>query len=50
MKARFMHDLGSLSLDNAIARHDGEAHDAARGFRDLSPAEREALITFLKTL
>jgi CxxC motif-containing protein (DUF1111 family) len=50
MKARFMHDLGSLSLENAIARHDGEAHDAAESFRGLSPAEREALITFLKTL
>jgi CxxC motif-containing protein (DUF1111 family) len=50
MKARFMHDLGSLSLENVIARHDGEAHDAAQDFRDLSPAEREALITFLKTL
>jgi CxxC motif-containing protein (DUF1111 family) len=50
MKARFMHDLGSLSLENAIARHDGEAHDAAQGFRELSPAERKALITFLKTL
>jgi CxxC motif-containing protein (DUF1111 family) len=50
MKARFMHDLGSLSLESAIARHDGEAHDAAQDFRDLSPAEREALITFLKTL
>jgi CxxC motif-containing protein (DUF1111 family) len=45
-----MHDLGSLSLESAIARHDGEAHDAAQDFRDLSPAEREALITFLKTL
>jgi CxxC motif-containing protein (DUF1111 family) len=50
MKARFMHDLGSLSLGNAIARHDGEAHDAAEAFRELSPNEREALITFLKTL
>jgi CxxC motif-containing protein (DUF1111 family) len=49
-KARFMHDLGSLSLGNAIARHDGEAHDAAEDFRELSPKEREALITFLKTL
>src|SRR5271168_1203612 len=37
MKARFMHDLGSLSLESAIARHDGEAHDAAQDFRDLSP-------------
>jgi CxxC motif-containing protein (DUF1111 family) len=49
-KARFMHDLGSLSLGNAIARHDGEAHDAAEDFRELSLKQREALITFLKTL
>jgi CxxC motif-containing protein (DUF1111 family) len=49
-KARFMHDLGSLSLGNAIARHDGEAHDAAEDFGELSPKDREALITFLKTL
>jgi CxxC motif-containing protein (DUF1111 family) len=49
-KARFMHDLESLSLGNAIARHGGEAHDAAEDFRELSPREREALITFLKTL
>ena len=50
VKARFMHDLGSLSLYNAIERHDGEAHDAARGFRDLSAAQKEELITFLRTL
>jgi len=49
-KARFMHDLGSLSLENAIERHDGEAHDAARGFRDLSRTQKEELITFLKSL
>ena len=49
-KARFMHDLGSLSLYNAIERHEGEAHDAARGFRDLSAAQKEELITFLRTL
>jgi CxxC motif-containing protein (DUF1111 family) len=50
MKARFMHDLESLSLHNAIERHDGEAHDAAQGFRDLSAAQKEELITFLRTL
>src|ERR1700733_11023926 len=50
MKARFMHDLGSLSLHNAIERHDGEAHDAAKSFRDLSAAQKEELITFLRTL
>jgi CxxC motif-containing protein (DUF1111 family) len=49
-KARFMHDLGSLSLENAISRHDGEAREPARRFSELSPEEREALITFLKTL
>ena len=49
-KARFMHDLKSLSLENAISRHDGEAHDPARRFKELSPEERDVLITFLKTL
>src|ERR1700723_3259532 len=49
-KARFMHDLRSLSLENAISRHDEEAREPARRFRELSPEEREALITFLKTL
>jgi len=49
-KARFMHDLGSLSFENAIRRHEGEAREASRGFRELSPADKQALITFLKTL
>jgi CxxC motif-containing protein (DUF1111 family) len=49
-KPRFMHDLRSLSLEDAIARHDGEAREPARRFRELSPEERQALITFLQTL
>jgi CxxC motif-containing protein (DUF1111 family) len=49
-KARFMHDLRSLSLEDAIARHEGEAREPARRFRELSPEERKALITFLHTL
>jgi len=49
-KPRFMHDLRSLSLEDAIARHDGEAREPARRFRELSPEERQALITFLNTL
>jgi CxxC motif-containing protein (DUF1111 family) len=49
-KPRFMHDLRSLSLEGAIARHDGEAREPARCFRELSPEERQALITFLQTL
>jgi len=49
-KPRFMHDLRSLSLEDAIARHHGEAREPSRRFKELSPEEREALITFLKTL
>src|SRR3984893_3245251 len=49
-KPRFMHDLRSLSLENAIIRHKEEAREPARRFRELSPEEREALITFLNTL
>jgi CxxC motif-containing protein (DUF1111 family) len=49
-KPRFMHDLRSLSLEDAIARHEGEAREPARRFRELSPEERQALITFLNTL
>jgi CxxC motif-containing protein (DUF1111 family) len=49
-KARFMHDLRSLSLEDAINRHEGEAHETSRRFRDLSRENREALITFLKSL
>jgi CxxC motif-containing protein (DUF1111 family) len=49
-KPRFMHDLRSLSLEDAIARHEGEAREPARRFKELSPEERAALITFLNTL
>jgi CxxC motif-containing protein (DUF1111 family) len=49
-KARFMHDLGSLSLANAIARHQGEASEAARYFGELDAADQQALITFLNSL
>jgi len=49
-KPRFMHDLGSLSLEDAISRHEGEAREPAKRFKELSPEERQALITFLNTL
>jgi CxxC motif-containing protein (DUF1111 family) len=49
-KPRFMHDLQSLSLEDAISRHDGEASDPAKRFKQLTPEERQALITFLNTL
>ena len=49
-KARFMHDLESLSLQSAISRHSEEATEPVRRFGELSPEDRAALITFLKTL
>jgi len=49
-KTRFMHDLKSLSLENAIHRHEGEAREASHRFRELSPEERAALIAFLNSL
>ena len=49
-RPRFMHDLRSLTIENAISRHDGEARDPARRFKELSPEEKAALITFLNTL
>jgi len=49
-KARFMHDLKSLSLEDAIRRHDGEAREASDRFRELRPQEQAQLLTFLKSL
>ena len=49
-KSRFMHDLESLSLQSAISRHSEEATEPVRRFGELSPEDRAALITFLKTL
>ena len=47
---RFMHDLESLTLTDAILRHGGEASEVTSNFRGLSSSQRGALIVFLKTL
>lgn len=49
-KARFMHDLQSLSLEDAIERHKGEASDTVKRFDKLTPREQAALMTFLNSL
>ena len=50
-KTRFMHDLRSESLADAIRRHRGEAHEASDRFREhLSPTQQQQLITFLNSL
>jgi CxxC motif-containing protein (DUF1111 family) len=50
MHPRHMHDLKSLTLENAIERHRGEAAQERDRFLALSPAEKQALITFLNSL
>jgi CxxC motif-containing protein (DUF1111 family) len=49
-KPRFMHDLRSLSLEDAIKRHEGEADEVAERFFRLSPTEQQLIITFLNSL
>jgi CxxC motif-containing protein (DUF1111 family) len=49
-KSRLMHDLKSLSVEEAIQRHGGEAEHVVRRFRELSPQERTELLTFLNSL
>jgi len=50
MHPRHMHDLKSLTLEDAIQRHGGEAEQARDHFRELSPEEKQALFTFLNSL
>ncbi|HEY2546396.1 MAG TPA: di-heme oxidoredictase family protein [Candidatus Acidoferrum sp.] len=50
MHPRHMHDLRSLTLENAVERHGGEAEHVRNRFRELSPSEKQALFTFLNSL
>ncbi|MHB1277812.1 MAG: di-heme oxidoredictase family protein [Bacteroidia bacterium] len=45
-----MHDGRAHSIEDAILMHGGEAGDSKSKFQQLSPAEKEALLTFLKSL
>jgi CxxC motif-containing protein (DUF1111 family) len=50
VRPRFMHDLRSLSLEDAIRRHEGEAEHVRRRFLELSPEEKQQMLTFLNSL
>jgi CxxC motif-containing protein (DUF1111 family) len=50
MRPRYMHDLHSLTLQDAIERHGGEAEDVRDIFRLLPNDDKQALFTFLNTL
>jgi cytochrome c551/c552 len=48
--APYGHDGRSMTLDDVIRRHGGEAEASAKAFAGASLEDREALIAFLKTL
>ena len=50
MHSRHMHDLKSLTLEDAIERHGGEAAHVRKRFSELTSAGKQALITFLNSL
>jgi CxxC motif-containing protein (DUF1111 family) len=50
MRPRYMHDLLSLTLEDAIERHRGEAEHVSRRFRELTETEKQELFTFLNSL
>jgi CxxC motif-containing protein (DUF1111 family) len=50
MHPRHMHDLKSLTLENAIERHGGEAEQVRDHFRELSREEKQSLYAFLNSL
>jgi len=49
-KTRFMHDLRSESLGNAILRHGAEAAGSVGQFRGLTEKERNQIFAFLNSL
>jgi CxxC motif-containing protein (DUF1111 family) len=50
IKSRFMHDLASATLNDAILRHAGEATGVVAGYKSLSAQQQQQLVTFLNSL
>ena len=50
MRNRLMHDGLSLTIQNAIKRHEKEAAAVETNFQQLSPAQKRQLLTFLTSL
>lgn len=50
LRTRLMHDGRTLTLSDAIGRHQHEAGAASRAFFNLGAADRDALLQFLRSL
>jgi hypothetical protein len=48
--SRLMHDGDSVRLEDAIARHKGEASEVTQKFLRLTPREQEDVLSFLNSL
>jgi CxxC motif-containing protein (DUF1111 family) len=48
--SRFMHDGDSVRLEDAIARHKGEASEVTRKFLQLTPGAKKDVLSFLNSL
>lgn len=48
--ARLMHDGESLTMTNAILRHQAEASEVTRKFKRLTPKDKSDLLSFLNSL
>jgi CxxC motif-containing protein (DUF1111 family) len=46
----WLHDGRAETLEDAAELHGGEAVDVAKRFKDSTPADRDAIVAFLKTL
>jgi CxxC motif-containing protein (DUF1111 family) len=50
LHSRLMHDGASVTFTDAITRHRGEASQVTQRFERLKPSEKQALLTFLRSL
>ena len=48
--SRFMHDGNSLTFNDAILRHAGQATGVINNYRNLSNTQRNQIATFLSSL
>lgn len=48
--SRFMHDGESIRVEDAIARHQGEAREVTKKFERLNSKEKQDLLSFLNSL
>jgi CxxC motif-containing protein (DUF1111 family) len=50
LRRPLLHDGSAATIEDAVVRHAGEAVTARARFQALPPAQRDALLAFLKSL